>query len=283
MTGHMTLPFQQRFLVLAAERSPLCVGIDPAAESLQGWGLADDAQGLRAFCERMVEACAPLVAVVKPQTAFFERHGPAGMEILRQTVEAAQSHGALVIIDAKRGDISTTAAAYADAFLGPGSPFGGDAMTLSAYLGLGSLAPFFDVARDQGAGLFVVVRSSNPEGSELQQARLPDGRSVAEHLADQISARNAAEEPNELGMIGAVVGATQGREVAGLADRLPTSLLLVPGIGAQGATIADVRRDFGRHYSRVIPSISRGIARAGPAAADLKRAVERRIAEIRGA
>jgi len=276
-----TVPFQKRFVALAAERSPLCVGIDPAAESLKGWGLPDDVQGLRAFCERMVEACAPLVAVVKPQVAFFERHGPAGVEILRQTVEAARSHGALVIIDAKRGDISTTAAAYADAYLGPRSPFGGDAMTLSAYLGLGSLQPFFDCALREGAGLFVVVRSSNPEGSKLQQARLPDGRSVAEQLADGIAARNTATEPNGIGSIGAVLGATQGREAAGLADRLPNSLLLVPGIGAQGATIADMRADFGRHYSRVIPSISRGIARAGPAAADLQRAVERHITEIR--
>jgi len=277
-----TVPFQKRFVALAAKRSPLCVGIDPAAESLNGWGLPDDVQGLRAFCERMVEACAPLVAVVKPQVAFFERHGPAGVEILRQTVEAARSHGALVIIDAKRGDISTTAAAYADAYLGPRSPFGGDAMTLSAYLGLGSLQPFFDCALREGAGLFVVVRSSNPEGSKLQQARLPDGRSVAEQLADGIAARNTATEPNGIGSIGAVLGATQGREAAGLADRLPNSLLLVPGIGAQGATIADMRADFGRHYSRVIPSISRGIARAGPAAADLQRAVKQRISEIIG-
>jgi orotidine-5'-phosphate decarboxylase len=278
----MTLPFQKRFVALAAERSPLCVGIDPSAESLHGWGLADDLPGLRAFCERMVEACAPLTAVIKPQAAFFERHGPAGMEVLRQTVEAAKSHGALAIVDAKRDDIASTAAAYGDAFLGPRSPFGGDAMTLSAYLGLGSLAPIFDIAKREEAGVFVLVRSSNPEGSELQQARLPDGRSVAEHVADQITARNRADEPNGLGFIGAVLGATQGREAADLADRLPNSLLLVPGIGAQGATIADVRRDFGRHYSRVIPSISRGIARAGPAAADLKRAVERQIAELRG-
>jgi orotidine-5'-phosphate decarboxylase len=279
----MTQPFQKRFLALAAERSPLCIGIDPSAESLHGWGLADDLPGLRAFCERMVEACAPLTAVIKPQAAFFERHGPAGMEVLRQTVEGAKSHGALAIIDAKRDDIGSTAVAYGDAFLGTRSPFGGDAMTLSAYLGLGSLAPIFDIAKREAAGVFVLVRSSNPEGSELQQARLPDGRSVAEHVADQITARNRADEPNGLGFIGAVLGATHGREAADLADRLPNSLLLVPGIGAQGATIADVRRDFGRHYSRVIPSISRGIARAGPAAADLKRAVERQIAELRGA
>jgi orotidine-5'-phosphate decarboxylase len=279
----MTQPFQKRFVVLAAERSPLCVGIDPSAESLDGWGLADDLEGLRTFCERMVEACAPLTAIVKPQAAFFERHGPAGMEVLRQTVEGIKSHGALAIIDAKRDDIGSTAVAYGDAFLGPRSPFGGDAMTLSAYLGLGSLAPIFDIAKREAAGVFVLVRSSNPEGSELQQARLPDGRSVAEHVADQITARNRADEPNGLGFIGAVLGATQGREAADLADRLPNSLLLVPGIGAQGATIGDVRRDFGRHFSRVIPSMSRGIARAGPAAVDLKRAVEREIAELRRA
>jgi len=279
----MTLPFQKRFVALAAERSPLCVGIDPSAESLDGWGLADDLEGLRTFCERMVEACAPLTAIVKPQAAFFERHGPAGMEVLRQTVEGIKSHGALAIIDAKRDDIGSTAVAYGDAFLGPRSPFGGDAMTLSAYLGLGSLAPIFDIAKREAAGVFVLVRSSNPEGSELQQARLPDGRSVAEHVADQITARNRADEPNGLGFIGAVLGATQGLEAADLADRLPNSLLLVPGIGAQGATIGDVRRDFGRHFSRVIPSMSRGIARAGPAAVDLKRAVEREIAELRRA
>jgi len=205
----------------------------------------------------------------------------AGLGVLRQTVEAATAHGALVIVDAKRGDIGSTAVAYGETFLGPRSPFRGDAMTLSAYLGLGSLAPIFEIARREGAGVFVVIRSSNPEGSELQRARLPDGRSVAECLADEITESNAAASSDELGCIGAVLGATQGAEADELAERLPHSLLLVPGIGAQGATIADVRRDFARHYGRVVPSISRGIAGAGPAAADLKRAVEHYIAEIR--
>jgi len=277
----MTLPFQQRFLALARDRSPLCVGIDPSAEALKDWGLRDDVAGLRSFCERLAETCAPLVASVKPQSAFFERHGPPGMEVLRRTVEAAKSHGALVIIDAKRGDMGSTAVGYGEAFLGPVSPFGGDAVTLSPYLGLGALTPILEIARREGAGVFVVVRSSNPEGSELQQARLRDGRSVAEHLADGITARNAADAPDGLGLVGAVLGATQGAEAGALADRLPHSLLLVPGIGAQGATIADVRRDFARHYERVIPSVSRGIAGAGPEAADLKRAVERYVAEIR--
>ena len=283
----MTVPFHKRFMTLAAERSPLCVGIDPSADSLKGWGLPDDPQGLLAFCERMVEICAPLVPAVKPQTAFFERHGPAGMAVLRRTVDAAHSHGALVIIDAKRGDIASTAAAYGEAFLGSGSPFGGDAMTLSAYLGFGSLAPILELARREAAGVFVVVRSSNPEGTELQQAKTPDGRSVAAHLADQIAAHNAAHDTadreGELGLIGAVVGATLGREALGIADRLPNSLLLVPGIGAQGATIEDVRRDFGVHYPRVIPSLSRAISGAGPGAAELRRAVLRHIALVRGA
>jgi orotidine-5'-phosphate decarboxylase len=270
------------FIALAAERSALCVGIDPSADSLKGWGLPDDLQGLASFCKRMVEVCAPLVACVKPQSAFFERHGPAGMAVLRRTVEAARSHGALVIIDAKRGDIESTAAAYGDAFLGRDSPFGGDAITLSAYLGFGSLSPIIERARREAAGLFVLVRSSNPEGTELQQARMPDGRSVAEHLADQIAARNAADGESDLGLIGAVVGATLGREAADLAARLPSSLLLVPGIGAQGATIGDVRLNFGVHFSRVIPSLSRAIARTGPGPEDLRREVERRIAEIRG-
>lgn len=231
----------------------------------------------------MVESCAPLVACVKPQAAFFERHGPAGMEVLRRTVDAAHSHGTLVIIDAKRGDIESTAAAYGDAYLGPRSPFAGDAITLSAYLGFGSLAPIVERARREAAGVFVVVRSSNPEGNELQHARMADGRSVAEHLADQIAAANAGDGEGELGMVGAVVGATLGREAADIAARLPNSLLLVPGIGAQGATIGDVRRNFGVHFSRVIPSLSRAIARAGPSAEHLRREVERRIAEVRGA
>ena len=115
----MTLPFSQRFLALAKERSPLCVGVDPSAEALKEWGVPDDAAGLRDFCQRLVETCAPLVASVKPQSAFFERHGPAGLEVLRQTVEAATAHGALVIVDAKRGDIGSTAVAYGETFLGP--------------------------------------------------------------------------------------------------------------------------------------------------------------------
>jgi orotidine-5'-phosphate decarboxylase len=276
----MSVPFQTRFIRLAAERSPLCVGIDPSAESLKAWGLADDATGLRNFCERMVEVCAPLVASVKPQAAFFERQGPEGMAVLRDTVAQAHSHGTLAIIDAKCGDISSTAAAYGEAFLGPASPFGGDALTVSAYLGFAALAPIFDIARREAAGLFVVVRSSNPEGAGLQQAVMTDGRTVAERLADDIAAGNAGELEDGLGPVGAVVGGTLGAEVAALIARMPSALLLVPGIGAQGATVGDVRRNFAGHYRRVIPSVSRSIAHAGPDPGDLRRQVERHIADV---
>jgi orotidine-5'-phosphate decarboxylase len=278
----MTLPFQTRFVALAAERSPLCVGIDPSRESLAEWGVADDVEGLRLFCRRLVAAAAPLVATVKPQVAFFERLGPAGMEVLRETVAEARAHGTLVILDAKRGDIASTATAYGEAFLGPDSAFGGDAITVSAYLGFGSLGPILDIAREAAAGVFIVVRSSNPEGGDVQRARLPDGRTVAEHLAERITADNAAVAENGLGPIGAVVGATLGDETTGLVERLSNALMLVPGIGAQGATIADVRANFGRHARRVIPSISRGISRAGPDPDALRQRVKQYVDETRG-
>jgi len=275
----MTAPFQNRFVELARERSALCVGIDPSAESLREWGLTDDPAGLWAFCDRMVAVCAPLVAAVKPQVAFFERHGAAGMEVLHRTVAGIHEHGALAIIDAKCGDIASTAAAYGEAFLGPGSAFGGDAVTLSPYLGFGSLAPFLDIAEREGAGVFILVRSSNPEGAELQRAVMGDGRTVAERLADDIATRNAVTPSGALGPFGAVVGGTLGDEVAALAARMPNALLLVPGIGAQGATIADVRGNFGEHYARVVPSVSRGIARAGPDPDALRRRIEQYVTE----
>lgn len=274
----MGAPFQERFVALAHQRSSLCVGIDPAAESLKEWGLSDDPAGLRAFCERMVEACAPLAAILKPQVAFFARHGATGIAVLRDTIAGIHSHGALALVDAKCGDISSTAAAYGEAFLGTASPFGGDALTVTAYLGFGSLTPILDTARREGAGVFVLVRSSNPEGSELQRAIMADGRSVAEHLADAVAGCDGSVGDAS---VGAVVGATLGGEVRALADRMPRALLLVPGIGAQGATVADVQRNFGPHYARVIPSISRGIARAGPDPAALRRQVERYVAEVR--
>jgi orotidine-5'-phosphate decarboxylase len=170
-----------------------------------------------------------------------------------------------------------------NAAISPDSAFAGDALTASPFLGLGSLTPLFRTADRAGAGLFVVVRSSNPEGGAVQRTTTGDGRLLAVALADEITGENRAHLVDGLGPIGAVLGATLGGEAGSLADRLPNSLLLVPGIGAQGATLADVRRDFTSHYPRAIPSVSRAVAGAGPDPGALREAVERLIAEVRGA
>jgi orotidine-5'-phosphate decarboxylase len=264
--------FAQRFLDLADKRSPLCLGVDPAAELLTQWGLTHDAKGLRSFCDIMMEAMGDRVAVVKPQSAFFEQFGPDGMAELKRLVGMIQERGALALIDVKRGDIGHTLDAYADAMIGPESPFGGDAMTAVAYMGFGSLKPLLDKAARRGAGVFIVVRSSNPDGRALQDARLTDGRTVATALADDITAFNATVTEG-VGPVGAVMGATiEGTATETLAS-LPKSLLLAPGIGAQGATFDDMARNFGPATARALPSVSRGILAKGPDVASLRAAI----------
>jgi len=265
--------FAERFLSLAETRSPLCLGIDPAVELLSQWGLPLDASGLRRFCDITMEAMGDRVAVVKPQSAFFEQFGPDGMAELKRLVGMVKAQGALALIDVKRGDIGHTLDAYADAMIGPDSPFGGDAMTATAYMGFGSLSPLLKKAAERGAGVFVVVRSSNPEGRVLQDAKLADGRTVATALADDITTFNATVTDG-VGPVGAVMGATiEGTATETLA-RLPKSLLLAPGIGAQAATFDDMARNFGPATERALPSVSRGILAKGPDVAALRAAIE---------
>jgi len=265
--------FAERFLSLAETRSPLCLGIDPAVELLSQWGLPLDAGGLRRFCDIAMEAMGDRVAVVKPQSAFFEQFGPEGMAELKRLVGMVKAQGSLALIDVKRGDIGHTLDAYADAMIGPDSPFGGDAMTATAYMGFGSLSPLLKKAAERGAGVFIVVRSSNPEGRALQDARHPDGRTVATALADEITAFNATVTDG-IGPVGAVMGATiEGTATETLAS-LPKSLLLAPGIGAQGATFDDMARNFGPATERALPSVSRGILAKGPDVAALRAAIE---------
>jgi orotidine-5'-phosphate decarboxylase len=265
--------FAERLLRLAELRSPLCLGIDPSTELLRQWGLPWNAAGLRMFCDTMIEAMGERVAIVKPQAAFFEQFGPEGLSELQRVVRNAQDRGTLALIDCKRGDIGHTLDAYADAMLGSESPFGGDAMTVTAYLGFGALKPLLDKAVARGAGVFVVVRSSNPEGQSLQDARLPDGRAVATALADEITAFNHALGDG-LGPVGAVMGATIEGSATETLHHLPNALILAPGIGAQGATFADVARNFGLAIDRVLPSVSRGILAKGPSIAALRDAIE---------
>ena len=264
--------FAERFLKLAEIRSPLCLGVDPAIELLEQWGLPVDANGLSRFCDITMEAMGDRVAVVKPQSAFFEQFGPDGMRELVRLVAMIKERGALALIDVKRGDIGHTLEAYADAMIGPDSPFGGDAMTVSAYLGFGALEPLLKRAWERSAGVFVVVRSSNPEGRALQDATLPDGRTVATALADDIAAFNSTVTDG-VGPVGAVMGATiEGTATQTLAS-LPNALLLAPGIGAQGATYSDLARNFGSAVRRALPSVSRGILAKGPDVATLRAAI----------
>jgi orotidine-5'-phosphate decarboxylase len=252
-------PFGTRLHRAMAERGRLCVGIDPHAQLLAQWGLPDDVDGLARFALGAVDAVAPVVPVVKPQSAFYERFGSRGIAVLEQVVARARDAGALVLLDVKRGDIGSTTQAYADAYLDPASPLAADAITASPYLGFGSLDPMVDTARRHGAGVFVLALTSNKEGPEVQHATTPDGRTVAGAVLDRLRELNAGDEP--LGSFGAVVGAT--------IDAAPDSLeiggpLLAPGYGAQGGTPADLRRIFGPAARAVLPSSSREVLRHGP-------------------
>ncbi|MDN6332860.1 MAG: orotidine-5'-phosphate decarboxylase, partial [Micrococcaceae bacterium] len=151
-----------------AVHGPLCVGIDPHPGLLADWALTDDAAGVERFALSVVEALAGEVAMVKPQVALFERHGSAGMAALERTLAACSQAGLLSLADAKRGDIGSTMAAYADAWLRDGSPLAADAVTLSPYLGFGSLRPALEAAAASGRGIFVLALTSNPEGASVQ-------------------------------------------------------------------------------------------------------------------
>lgn len=258
-------------------RGRLCVGIDPHPSLLDDWGLTDSAFGLEKFAMTAVEAFGDVAPVVKPQSAFFERHGSKGIAVLEQVIAACREQGALVVLDVKRGDIGSTVQAYADAYLDPTSPLAVDAVTASPFLGIGSLDPLIDTALANDAGVFVLALTSNPEGQQVQHAVTPDGRTLAAVVLDAVATRNADVEG--LGSIGAVVGATVDPPI----DIGPESLdvdgpLLVPGIGAQGGTVADVRRVFGRAARHVLPSSSREILSAGPDRAQLNETV-RQLAE----
>ncbi|MER7971296.1 orotidine-5'-phosphate decarboxylase, partial [Streptomyces sp. NPDC096080] len=250
-------PFGARLRHAMDTRGPLCVGIDPHASLLTGWGLTDDVAGLERFSRTVVAALADRVAVLKPQSAFFERFGSRGVAVLERTVQEARAAGALVVTDAKRGDIGSTMAGYAETFLHPDSPLFSDALTVSPYLGYGSLAPAVELARRTGTGLFVLALTSNPEGGEVQRAVRADGRDVGATMLAHLAAENAGEEP--LGSFGAVVGATLG-DLSSY-DLAINGPLLAPGVGAQGATAADLPAVFGSAVRDVVPSVSRGVLR----------------------
>ncbi|MEU0808500.1 orotidine-5'-phosphate decarboxylase [Streptomyces sp. NPDC005970] len=276
-------PFGARLRRAMDARGPLCVGIDPHASLLADWGLGDDIAGLERFTRTVVDALAERVAVLKPQSAFFERFGSRGIAVLERAVADARAAGALVLMDAKRGDIGSTMAAYASAYLDPAGPLFSDAVTVSPYLGFGSLRPALDAARASGAGVFVLALTSNPEGAEVQHAVRPGGATVAATVLDHLRAENAEEaRAGGLGSYGAVVGATLKDTAAKAgADLAIGGPLLAPGIGAQGATPEDLPGVFGAAVRNVVPSVSRGVLRHGPDPASLVSAALRMADQVR--
>jgi len=257
------MTFGARLSDALADRGRFCAGIDPHPSLLDQWGLTDSVNGLEKFSMTAVEALAGTVAVVKPQSAFFERFGSRGIAVLEQVVAGARELGCLVLLDVKRGDIGSTAQAYADAYLDPNAPLFVDAVTVSPYLGVGSVDPIVEAALAHDAGVFLLALTSNPEGPSVQHAVTASGRSVGGTVLEAVAARNAGTEG--LGSVGAVVGATVDLPPDVGATHLSVNgPLLVPGIGAQGGTIDDVHRVFGEASGLVLPTSSREVLASGP-------------------
>jgi orotidine-5'-phosphate decarboxylase len=270
--------FATRVATAVEVTGPLCAGVDPSGRLLGEWGLSDDARGLRQFCRICVEGFAGTVGVIKPQVAFFERHGSAGLAEFETLVVQAQQAGLLVLADAKRGDIDSTADAYADAWVGSSSALAADAVTVHPYLGLAALAPLITLAGSTGRGVIVVTRSSNPEGRFLQEAITAQGPSVEDTLLGEIASWNSGGTVPS-GTVGAVVGATLEPSAFPLSQL--GGVILAPGLGAQGASPADVAQRFaGCPRGSVLASTSRSLLANGPDPAELRKAAAALVSEL---
>ncbi len=266
--------FFERLTSVVTTRGPICVGLDPSAALLERWGLDDTASGVETLVRTSLDAVADVVGIVKPQVAFFERHGAAGIAVLERVIEQARAARLLVIGDAKRGDIPSTNEGYADAWLRDESPLCVDAMTVSCYLGARALAPVFELAHATGRGVFCVVASSNNEGRSIQLARTDDGRTVEASLLAELTELTAAMDDDGPAShcLGAVVGAQRRPE--GL-ERFGGPVL-VTGLGAQGSDADDVAslRASLRHGALAV-NVSRSVLGAGPSVAGLRAAAVR--------
>ncbi|MQY21975.1 orotidine-5'-phosphate decarboxylase [Nocardia macrotermitis] len=257
-------PFGVRLRDAMGRHGPVCVGIDPHPQLLRAWELTEDVEGLKRFADACVDAFAGRVALVKPQVAFFECYGSGGVVVLEDTIAALREADTLVVADAKRGDIGSTMAAYAQAWLTDG-PLGSDALTVSPYLGFGSLAPALELAAANNRGLFVLAATSNPEGAQVQLARAAEGRSVAQTMVDEAASRNAGAE---FGSVGVVVGATltQAPDLSNL-----NGPILMPGVGAQGGGADSIRALVpAQSLGAVVPNVSREVLGEGPSVAALR-------------
>ncbi|MDJ0350377.1 orotidine-5'-phosphate decarboxylase [Cryobacterium sp. PH29-G1] len=300
--GTPVVSFGERLSRVFAERGQLCVGIDPHSWLLRDWNLPDTAAGAEAFGRAVIAAAAGRVGVVKPQVAFYERFGSAGFVALERVLADARQADLLVIGDAKRGDLGTSAQAYAEAWLSPGSPLEVDALTLAAYMGVGSLDSSLALAAANGKGIFVLAATSNPEAADIQRALVADGpfagSSVARAILDDVGQRNAHAGAASvggaaglgaaglgtagLGSIGVVLGATLDLAAFGIDVRhAPAEFrtpVLAPGFGHQGGNIKDLAGIYGGYAGGVIVSESRSVLSAGPRR--IEEAIERRVAEV---
>ncbi len=239
-------------------KGALCAGIDPHPALLELWGCREDVAGVERFALRAVEALAPVAAMIKPQSAFFERYGSAGIAVLERVIGACTEAGALVLLDVA-------------AYLGDGAPLAADAITVSPYLGVGALEPAFELAGRTGRGVFVLALTSNPEGADVQAAVTGTGRTVAQSVVDAVAARNAGRHP--VGDFGVVVGATA--PIGQLRLNQLNGPILAPGIGAQGARMHNLREVFGTASPHVVAAISRELLRHGPQPQSLRHAAQR--------
>jgi orotidine-5'-phosphate decarboxylase len=266
--------YGERLRAAVDAHGQLCVGIDPHPGILDRWDLPRDAYGLERCARTVIEAVAGRVSVVKPQSAFFEAYGPAGVAVLAAVLADAREAGLLVLLDVKRGDIGSTMDAYAAAYLADGAPLAADAITVSPYLGVGALDGAISLAEQTGRGVYVLASTSNPEGAGIQQARTPDGTSISQSVVDAAGERNAAAiAAGRWGSVGLVVGATVDPGTAPDLSRFGGTIL-APGFGAQGGTPEAMRKLFGDAYARTLPSSSRAILDAGPEVGALRAAVE---------
>ncbi|GEP26399.1 orotidine-5'-phosphate decarboxylase [Cryobacterium levicorallinum] len=284
------LSFGERLERVFAESGQLCVGIDPHSWLLDDWNLPDTAAGAESFGRTVVAAAAGRVGIVKPQVAFYERFGSAGFVALERVLADARQAGLLVIGDAKRGDVGTSALAYAQAWLSSGSPLEVDALTLAAYMGVGSLDSSLTLAAANGKGVFLLAATSNPEAADIQRAIVADGpyagSSVARAILDDVADRNAraasARLTTGLGSVGVVLGATLDLSSFGIdLQAAPTEFrtpVLAPGFGHQGGHIMDLTAIYGGYAGGVIVSESRSVLSAGPHR--IEEAIERRVAEV---
>jgi orotidine-5'-phosphate decarboxylase len=279
----MITSYGERLEALVAGRGPLCVGIDPHPKLLASWGLTSDAAGLERCARGMIEALGSTAPVFKPQSAFFEAYGAAGIAVLERTLTDIKAAGALCILDVKRGDIGSTMDAYAAAYLSDGSPLAADAITLSPYLGFATLDGAIELADRGGRGVYVLALTSNPEGPQIQHARTGNGRSVGQIIVDDAARRNGIRRRSgaALGPVGIVVGATIGQ--TGTDFTAFNGSILSPGIGAQGGSAADIPAVFGEASRFVLPSSSREIMSAGPTPAALRRAATQVLGEMKAA